>query len=72
MKPIANEKRRVVNLRDAVFDQPVAGESGTAMLQLNPHAESGVGFIYTAWRQAHLRYRINMQAPKNFTSSKAN
>ena len=44
MKPIANDKRRVVNLRDAVFDQPVAGESGTAMLQLNPHAESGVGF----------------------------
>ena len=44
MKPVASAKRRVVNLRDAVFDQDVEGEEGTSMLQLNPNAKSGTGF----------------------------
>ena len=44
MKEIAAEKRRVVNLRDATFDEDIEGETGTGILQLNPHAESAVGF----------------------------
>ena len=43
MEWISEHKRRVVNLRDAVFE-PFQEEAGTGMLQLNPHVERGTGF----------------------------
>jgi len=43
MKPIATERRRVVNLRDAKFE-PFADEKGTGMLQLNPNVPRATGF----------------------------
>ena len=45
MKPVSQDKRRVVNLRDADF-KPFNddGEVGTSMLQLNPNAAHATGF----------------------------
>ena len=43
MKEISEFKRRVVNLRDAVFE-PFEDETGTGLLQLNPNIKKGTGF----------------------------
>ena len=43
MQRISEEKRRVVNIRDAVFES-FEGEVGTGMLQLNPNVARGTGF----------------------------
>ncbi|MEM9330086.1 MAG: cupin domain-containing protein [Pseudomonadota bacterium] len=47
MKPIANEERRVSNVKDAQFvpfDDTSETERGTSFLQLNPDMPKGVGF----------------------------
>ncbi|MDB2324323.1 cupin domain-containing protein [Alphaproteobacteria bacterium] len=43
MKQIQENKRRVVNLRDAKFE-PFDDEVGTGMLQLNPNVPRATGF----------------------------
>ena len=43
MQQILKTGRRIVNLRDAVFD-PFEEEVGTGILQLNPDAPRGTGF----------------------------
>ena len=43
MRRISETNRRVVNLRDAVFE-PFEEEVGTGLLQLNPNAPRGTGF----------------------------
>lgn len=46
MKPVDQAQRRVVNLRDAIFEpfDENGDEMGTSMLQLNPNAPHATGF----------------------------
>ena len=43
MQRISDTKRRVVNLRNAIFE-PFEDEVGTGLLQLNPNVPRGKGF----------------------------